>query len=190
MKEKLLKLLHKIYRHDEFVNNFIDCVNVVYKSADEVILRLNNLFYFDKLDKQSCEWWEKLLILSPAGKNLTDRQAAIRSKWLICVHNDIKLIQNACDSWQNVPSQSAKSAHAVEADFKGGKIILRFIKTIGTPSYLPSLLNAIEIIKPAHIPILTIFRYLIIEEIHEVKSIEEMENLEINMFEFCVNAAY
>ena len=89
-------------------------------------------------------------------------------------HNTLSLIQAICRSWNDGEA---------EADFINGKIQLKF-KTIGTPANLNSLLEAIGIVKPAHIPVLTLFSYLIIETIHEVKTIEEMEELTIDMFEF------
>ena len=138
-----------------------------------MITRIGNLFYFDKLDKKGCEWWEKLLKITEISQNLESRQARIRAKWLSSAHNDILLIQTICDSWKNGD---------VEADFIDGKINLKFVGEYGVPEDLNGLTKAIEEIKPAHLPLLLIYKYLLIEDIHEVKTIEEMEQIQLFCF--------
>lgn len=175
-KEKILKLLNKIYRLDELVNILLNPIASKVWYFLQIIESVYKNFFFDTLDEYGCNYYEKILGLTTnETEPLDNRRAKIQAKWLSNNHNSITLIRNICSSWNDGET---------EADFKNGKITLRFTRTIGTPANLESLLKAIEIIKPAHIPILTIFRYLIIEEIHEVKSIEEMERPNIDMFEF------
>lgn len=175
-KEKILKLLNKVYRLDEFVNMLLNPIgNKLYSFLNRINV-LYSTFYFDSLNKEGCEYFEKLLKITPEERDtLENRRSRIQAKWLSNNHNSINLISSICDSW---------SDGEAEVDFIDGKIILQFVKTIGTPTNLDSLLKAINEVKPAHLAILTLYRYLIIEEIHEVKTIEEMETLNIDMFEF------
>lgn len=175
-KAEIIKLLNKVYRLDEFVDMLLTPVgNRLYLFLN----RVNELyctFYFDSLTEEGCEYYEELLKITPEESDtLENRRSKIQAKWLSNNHNSINLIRSICSSWNDGEA---------EADFIDGKIVLQFVKTIGTPANLDSLLQAINEIKPAHIPILTLYRYLIIEEIHEVKTIEEMETLDIDMFEF------
>lgn len=175
-KETVIKLLNKIYRLDELVNVLLNPISSKVYYFYQKIESLYKNFFFDTLDEYGCNYYEKILgLTTDETEPLDNRRAKIEAKWLSNNHNSIALICNICSSWNDGEA---------EADFIKGKITLQFTKTIGTPANLDSLLRAIEIIKPAHIPILTIFRYLIIEEIHEVKTIEEMETLDIDMFEF------
>lgn len=175
MKDKFLKLLHKIYRNDEFIQNLIGATSILYDDADVVITRLANLFHFDRLDEKSCEWWERFLEIPAFNRSIESRRARIRAKWVARAHNDIELIQTVCDSWKNGD---------VEADFIDGKIRLKFIGEYGIPDDMDGLIDAISEIKPAHLPFLIIYKYLLIEDIHEVKTIEEMEEIQMFCFSF------
>ena len=74
----------------------------------------------------------------------------------------------------------------VEADFISGKLKLKFVGEYGIPDDVDSLISAVDEVKPAHIPLLLLYKYLLIRDIHEVKTIEQMEQLTINMFAFGV----
>lgn len=175
MKDRFLKLLHKIYRNDEFIQNMVDATSVLYNNADVVITRLANLFHFDRLDEKSCEWWERFLEIPAFNRTIESRRARIRAKWVARAHNDIELIQTVCDSWKNGD---------VEADFVDGKITLKFIGEYGIPEDVDGLIEAVSKIKPAHLPFLILYKYLLIENIHEVKTIEEMEEIQMFCFSF------
>lgn len=172
---KITKLLNKRYWTDIFTQVILTPVankmTFLKTKTDEIYCN----FFFDSLNEDGCIYFEKLLKIVPEeGDSIENRRARIQAKWLTNNHNSITLIQSVCNSWNDGEA---------EADFINGKIQLKF-KTIGTPINLNSLLEAVNIVKPAHIPILTFFSYLIIETIHEVKTIEEMEELTIDMFEF------
>ena len=174
-KETLLKYLHKIYRKSEFLNAFLEAVQTVLDKIQTVITRLEFLLHFNKLDTKGCEWWENLLKITDIATSLDDRRAKIRAKFLACTHNDITLLQKVCDSWKN---------GEIVADFVSGKIQLTFIGEYGIPDALDLLKNSINETKPAHLDVLYIFRYLLIEDIHEVKTIEQMEQITLEQFAF------
>ena len=83
------------------------------------------------------------------------------------------MIQRVCDAWKN---------GEVEVDFVNGKIQIQFVGSFGIPSDLDSLKDSVEEIKPAHLDYLILFKYLLIENIHEVKTIEEMQQITIDSF--------
>lgn len=174
-KETLLKLLHKIYRKSDFLNDFFAAVQNVLNKIQTVITRIEFLLHFNKLDEKGCEWWESLLKITDINPNIDNRRSKIRAKFLACTHNDIILLQNVCDSWKN---------GEIQADFVNGKIQLQFIGEYGIPDALDSLLNSVNETKPAHLGVVVLFRYLLIEDIHEVKTLEEMESIELNNFAF------
>ena len=173
--EKIKKLLNKRYWLDLFVEVILTPVSNKIQFLKEKIDEIYCNFFFDSLNEDGCIYFEKLLKIIPEeGDSIENRRARIQAKWLSNNHNSITLIRSICSSWNDGEA---------EADFIDAKIRLKF-KTIGTPENLNSLLEAINIVKPAHIPILTMFSYLIIGTIHEVKTIEEMEELTIDKFEF------
>ena len=91
-------------------------------------------------------------------------------------HNEIKLIQKICDSWKN---------GEIEADFVDGKIQIQFIGSFGIPSDLDSLKESIEEIKPAHLPIAWLYRYLLKKEIHHVLAKAQMQTYKKHQFCNC-----
>ena len=173
IKESFLKLLHRIYRKSEFIAEFIEAVESLFTKIQIVIQRLEFLLHFNRLDEQGCEWWEHLLDISNVAATLSDRRANIRAKFIICVHNDIVLLQKACDSWKN---------GEVEVGFKGGKIQIQFVGSFGVPSDLDSLKKTIGEIKPAHLPIEWLYRYLLKKEIHHVLTKAQMQQYKKNQY--------
>ena len=77
------------------------------------------------------------------------------------------------DSWRN---------GAVEAAFTGGRIVVRFVGPFGIPEDLDSLKAALELVIPAHLGMDFLFRYLLIRDLHQVKTLTEMEQLTLNQF--------
>lgn len=175
-KNYCLKICHRFLRKDPFIKDFFGAVNVALQGLENNTEIIKQQFFFNTLNEQGCRYFETLLKIKPtASQTITNRQDAIRAKWRSSGHNSITLIQNVCESWKN---------GEVIADFTDGKLKLTFIGEYGVPEDLQALLNAINEIKPAHIPFEVIFKYLLIENIQEIKTIEEMENLTIKQFYF------
>lgn len=148
-KEKLLKLLHKFYRFDEFINDFVASIQNLVEDLNGAILFLETLLHFNKIDDEGCEWWAKLLdIKLSQDLSLTEKQSLIRAKWRATGHNSLKLIQDICQSWKDGKTK---------ASFPDGKIRLEFGDELDDdyqiPFNLETLLNLIEEVKPAHLPI-------------------------------------
>lgn len=172
--ETIKKLINKVYRLDTFVKVLLSPIGNYLDRLYRIIIILRYNFFFDSLNEDGCTYFEKLLAITPrTGDSLENRQARIQAKWLSNNHNDIRLIQSVCDSWKN---------GEIAADFVDGKIQIQFIGEFGVPEDLNSLIDAINEIKPAHLPFMFLFRYLLIENIHEVKTIEDMENITLDMF--------
>lgn len=174
-KEKITKYLHRIYRTSEYLNDFISALEKLLDNIESEITRLENLLHFNRLDEKSCIWWEKLLDISDASNNLETRRSKIRAKFLSNTHNDIKLLQRICDSWKNGETR---------VEYIAGKIQIKFVGEYGIPEDLTSLLHSVEEVKPCHLPYYLEYKYLLIEDIHEVKTLEELETIPLNMFAF------
>ena len=173
IKDDIIKLVNVVYRIDAFTNDYTEAVAKVFQRLIDFMESVKNNMFFDNLDEDGATWWEKFLKITQIGQTIEDRRAKIQAKWLSKYHNDIVLIQRVCDAWKN---------GEVEVDFVNGKIQIQFIGSFGIPSDLDSLKDSIEEIKPAHLDFLILFKYLLIENIHEVKTIEEMQQITIDSF--------
>ena len=172
--QKIINLLHKDDRHSLFYQMLAAVIAEFFNEIEVLINKIYMNFYFNTLDADGCEYFENLLKITPKeSQTIEDRRANIRAKWLSNAHNKLELIQQVCDSWRG---------GTVIADFIDGVIDLTFIDGWGIPDDFESLVSAIDEIKPAHIGVRYRFKYLLIRDIHEVKTITEMENLTINQF--------
>ena len=105
--------------------------------------------------------------------SVEERRKKIQAKWLQNAHNCIALLQSVVDAWKE---------NEATVDFVDGYIDINFYNTYGVPDYIDTLYELIEEVKPAHLGVRYKFRRLLIEDIHEVKSIEQMENITIDQF--------
>lgn len=172
----ILSLLHKFYRSCPFVQMLVNAVAYFFAVVLLKIDEIKSTFYFDLLTEDGVVYWENMLAITPTPtQTLADRRSKIHAKWLSDNHNSITLIRNVCNSWKN---------GEVIADFVNGKIRLTFVGEYGIPDDLSGLLGSIDEIKPAHLPYETIFKYLLIKDIHEVKTIAQMEQITLKEFAF------
>ena len=173
--KELVAKLHKYERTSEFAN---DIFSSIHKKVSEVTTFIDTLkveFFFDTLTI-SLRAYEKLMKITPqADATIDERRSAIRARWRANGKNSVKLIQDVCDSWKN---------GEIEAHFISGKLQIKFVGEYGIPQNLQYLLDEIENIKPAHWGYNILFKYLLIENIHNVKTIEEMQNIPIENFAF------
>lgn len=174
IKDEIIKLINKAYRDDDFVGDFTDAVSKIFNKLVSFCESYKNNLFFDSLDTDGATWWENHLKIVPTpSQTIEDRRAKIQAKWLSKYHNDMALIQRICDSWKN---------GEVEADFVNGKIQIQFVGSFGIPSDLESLKDSIEEIKPAHLPLTWIYRYLLKKEIHNVLTKAQMQTYRKNQY--------
>lgn len=112
-------------------------------------------------------------ITPPAGATLEQRRAVLKSRWRSVGKVSLEQIQAVADSWHN---------GQVEVTFPSGKIVVQFVGDFGVPDDLDSLKNAIQMVIPAHLGLEFRFKYLLIRDVHQVKTLTEMQQLELNMF--------
>ncbi len=171
----LIKRMHKVYKNCAFIKAFFTAFTGQVEKINTVIERIFNLLFFDKLDENGCQYWEERLNIKEFAANINDRRANIRARWNLGQKVNLTAIQNVCDSWEN---------GKISAEFEDGVIDIRFISEYGIPESLNSLEILINDIKPAHLGYKLSFKYLLIEDIHEIKTLEEMENITIDDFAF------
>lgn len=171
-KQDILNMLPRIYRKDRWLN---DLFNAVGLSVDRLEQDTENALseMFGDTATYALPMYEKELLLNGEGKTLEDRRAAVIAGWQRGGKVDIYQIQAAANAWRNGETV---------VDFKNGKIVVMFVGAFGVPDDMQGLMDAIGIIKPAHLIVEYIFRYLLIKDIHEVKTIAEINNTKLSMF--------
>ena len=142
-KESIIALLNKVYRNCTFTDVLLTPVGTMISSLYGYIETLKNNFFFDTLDEDGCSYFEALLGITDVSDDLETRRAVIQARWLSSNHNSLTLIQNVCDAW---------SDSSITADFLEGKIVIYFYELLSTEN-LNKLIEAINLIKPAHLPL-------------------------------------
>lgn len=101
------------------------------------------------------EIYERELGLSKGKRSLEDRRSAVQAGWQRGGRIGIQEIQTAANSWRN---------GAVQVAFKPPVIVVEFVSVYGIPTDLDGLKAAIGLIKPAHLAIEYIFRFMTWDE--------------------------
>ena len=141
MIDKILKLLHKDERQDPLIVSISTAFATWLNKIDEKISEFYANFFFDTLSLRGCTYFEKLLNITPdLNQSIESRRAVIQAKWLSNCHNSLKLIQDICNTFKE----------NIIASFIDGVIGLEFENC---PPYLKKILQMINEVKPAHIPL-------------------------------------
>ncbi|OLS02232.1 putative phage tail protein [Tissierella creatinophila] len=117
---------------------------------------------------------KELKIPIDLSKDLEERRGVIRSKWRGTGKVDKYLIKRVVDAYTN---------GNVDVSFNG-KIVIKFTGIYGIPTNLNDVYKSLEDVSPAHLDIIYEFMYLYIKDIHEVMTIEELENTTLDKFAF------
>lgn len=112
-------------------------------------------------------------ITPPAGATLESRRTALKAKWRSGGKLTIEQVQAVADAWKN---------GEVVVSFPDGRIRVQFVGAFGVPEDMDSLKAAIRLVIPAHLPVDYLLRYLLIRDIHEKKTLTEMDRLSLNQF--------
>ncbi|MEH7389662.1 putative phage tail protein [Bacillus sp. JJ1474] len=115
---------------------------------------------------------KELKIKTDLNKPLGERRSVIKSKLRGSGKVDHILIKLVADAYSNGD---------VVVSFNG-RIVVKFTSLYGIPPNLEDVKNALEDIKPAHLAIEYEFNYLLIKEIHNVKTLIEMDQIPLNKF--------
>ena len=102
----------------------------------------------------------------PLGATLESRRSVLAARYRSSGKVTIEQIQAVADAWRN---------GEVEVSFPDGRIHVQFIGSFGVPEDLEGLKEAISRVIPAHLPVDYLLRYLLIRDIHQVKTLAEME---------------
>jgi len=117
---------------------------------------------------------ERIAGIKPtAGATDEERRSALKAKWRSGGKVSIEQIQAVADAWRN---------GEVEVSFPSGRIHVQFVGSFGVPTNMDGLKRAIALVIPAHLPVDYILRYLLIRDIHGVKTLAEMDALPLDQF--------
>lgn len=142
---------HKLYRADQWLNAVYDVIGEKLDGMDGEIEKMISDITLDTASEEAIQMYERELNIVPSpAQTITDRASTIEAKWKQSGKNSIMLMQQIADSWEN---------GAVAVTFEGGILEVTFISIYGIPGDLITLQDALEEVKPAHLPMIFTFKY-------------------------------
>lgn len=174
VKEYALNQLHWMIREDPWVQEIMLAAGATLDQLAERILAIYNSADFNRMNVTYIRYYEKLLGLkSSESETLENRRSAIQAAWGVAKKPSLSSVQSICDGWEK---------GGIICSYESGTLTLDFIGGVGVPSNIDSLISAIEQIVPPHIAINYGFNYLLIYQIHEVMTINEIESTKLSNF--------
>ncbi|WP_432408567.1 putative phage tail protein [Wukongibacter sp. M2B1] len=171
-KDNLINNLHKVSRNDPVTIELMKATGI---SFDSIGYDINDLM--TQLNIDTATWglavYEKELgIKTNQTQDYETRRSIIKAKLRGSGKLDATKIKIVADAWAN-------GSCRVEFD---GKINISFDSIYGVPKNLIDLQNALEDVKPAHIALVYNFIYLLIKDIHNVMTINEIQAKKLSEF--------
>ena len=141
-------------------------------SIDVSIADLNAQFDVDTATWALDRYENELGIATDYTKPLDYRRSVIKSKWRGTGKLDATLIKTVCDAFTNGD---------VQVTFDG-TIHVKFNSVLGIPPNMDDLGVAVEQIKPAYLLLDYLFSYLLISDIDQVMTIDELQLTTLDKF--------
>lgn len=172
-KDLLMAYSHKLYRADRFIDDLYSVIGSELDSLDSGIAQVVANSVIDTADLATVEMYEDQMDINPRpDRSLEERRAAVKTKWRSSGTITLEMLQAVCNAWKN---------GEVSAAFENGQIKLTFLGEYGVPTDLSDLLSALEDVKPAHLGLAYVFKYLLIKDIMEM-SLAEVETQKLSNF--------
>lgn len=169
----LIKNLHTLQRNDPITNEILSAIASEIDVLESQIIDFDTQYFFDTVTWYINTLAKQLNIKIDASLPIDEKRAIIESKWKSDGKSDIYLLQAIADSWKN---------GEIDVDFVSGKIQIKFNSFFGVPPNLDNLKNALRTAAPSHLPILYLFRYFLINDIHGVMTLEQLEQQPLGNF--------
>jgi hypothetical protein len=150
------------------------------KAGAKILADLDNTLVdvVNQLFIETATWglarWEKIFgILTDESKPIDQRRSVLKSKTRGAGVTTKALVEEVAESWYNGDIDVIEQPESIG---------IKFNSNFGIPSNLTDVQKALREIIPAHLMIEYLFTYLLIKDIHNVKTLAEMEQLTLNKF--------
>ncbi len=206
-KDLIIQQLHELYFNDPFVNDLFNSSGIELDTIEALTEELKQQMFFDQLTF-ALEDNEKLLQITPKPtQTIEDRRSTIQGKWLISNKCDLELIQAIANSWKNgevtvlfqrkylrtmdvnkLTVDQLNNTYINNFAFGVNKqysiVKVQFNSIIGVPDDLDTLIDMLNVVIPCHLPLQIIFKYLLVKDINNIMTINQLNNTKINNFAF------
>ena len=171
----MLHNLPRQYQEDPTVKAIANAIRSVLEGQEAEVVTVPSQISLDAVT-WNLETEERLVnITPPAGATLESRRTALKAKWRSGGKLTIEQVQAVCDAWKN---------GEVVVSFPSGSIRLQFVGAYGVPDDLDALKASVQMVIPAHLAVDYIIKYLLIQDIHEVMTLDTLQTQPLSIFAF------
>ncbi|MEG1036620.1 MAG: putative phage tail protein [Anaerovoracaceae bacterium] len=171
----ILEKINRLNQNDKLVIGILNAAEINLEDLQKEISKIYQDLFFDSCSLDRLKVYEKEAGIIPADLKLIDnRRAALMAKWRSDGKISNELLQAVADSW---------SKGKVVIDFIDGKIQVTYTDIFGVPDDKAGVEAALDEIKPAHIPIEFILKYLMLSDVEHM-TLEELEKRKLTDFAF------
>lgn len=171
---EMIRAMPDEYRTDPWTQTVFDaCQNALHGMVLDPAAVLGGELLLGSMSEAQLVIEERLCGITPApGQTVQDRKSAVAARWRSGGPVTLRQIQAVADAWRN---------GEVNVSFTDGTILLRFVGEYGVPDDMDGLTDALDRLKPAHLPIRYALRYLLVRDVAAM-TVADMAAQPLNKF--------
>ncbi len=143
-KDNLIKNLHKLFRNDPLIQELFNSVGIDFDNINVAIEDVKKQYWFDTMTWAIPLLEVALQFKTDSNSKIENRRSQLEARWKSDSKVDVYLLKAIANSWKN---------GNIDVKFVNGKIQITFTGEHGLPNDLEGIYQAIEDVKPAHIPV-------------------------------------
>jgi hypothetical protein len=162
--------LPRYYSDSRIVGNILDRESFEFTGLNTEITSVLNQFFIDTADSDGLARWEKICgITTDVTKPLDQRASVVKSKVRGIGTVTITLIKSVADAYTNGDVDVTENNSNYE-------VIITFTSKLGVPPNFQDAQDSLREIIPAHLGITFRLKYLLIQDIHQVMTLNQMQS--------------
>jgi hypothetical protein len=163
------------YRGSKVAVNILDREAAELADLNAEIADVLAQFFIDTATWGLANWERICAIPTDTAKPIEQRRSAVKARLRGVGTVTVEMIKKVVESFAN-------GSVDVTEDNVNYTVRIRYISTIGVPPNLPDIEAALRDIIPAHLAITYDFRYLTVNEVHNVMTLNTMQATLLNKF--------
>ena len=173
--DEMKRRINKLNLSDPMVRNVLEAIGTEMDAFDGGVDQNMQDLFFDLCSLEMLKIYEREAGITPLqSQDAAARRSAVEAKWKSGGKVDVKMLQAVANSWKN---------GKVDVDFVDNKIQITFVDEFGLPADRAGLELALDDVKPAHLPIAYLIRYLMLADVERM-TLAELEKHPLKDFAF------
>ena len=150
--------MQRYYQNSTSIKDITEPINIENESEEILIVAMVNQFIVSTATYALVRYEEQYALPINPSISLEERRSRIKAKMRSTGVVNAIMLQNIVDAWTNADIE-------VIEDYANFTVTIKFVSTIGIPSNIQDVYDAINAIKPAHLIFLYEFKYRRYEEL-------------------------